>query len=80
MQPKRIPVGQFKQTCLRVLEEVRQTARPVLVTKRGTPIALVVPAPRERRDWAGCMRGSGRILGDIVAPAVEPEEWEALRS
>jgi prevent-host-death family protein len=79
MQPKRIPVGQFKRTCLRVLE-VRQTARPVLVTKRGTPVALVVPAPRERRDWAGCMRGSGRILGDIVAPAVELEEWEALRS
>lgn len=77
---KTVAAGKFKQTCLGLLEEVRQTGHPVLVTKRGRPIAQLVPVPRELRapDWRGCMRNTGSILGDIVKPASVPDDWKAL--
>jgi len=38
-------VSKFKATCLARLERVRRTGRPLLITKRGVPIAQVVPPP-----------------------------------
>jgi prevent-host-death family protein len=77
---KTIPAGQFKQTCLRLLDEVRETGRPIVITKRGDPVAQLAPlSPDARGDWSGAMRGTGRILGDLVEPATTTDEWEALR-
>ncbi len=77
---KTIPAGQFKQTCLRLLDQVRETGEVIVITKRGDPVAQLAPLPRTpESDWAGAMRGTGSILGDLVAPASEEEEWEALR-
>lgn len=74
-----IAVGKFKQTCLRLLEEVHQTGRPLLITKRGRPIAQVTPPPPEAKAvWRGAMRDRGKILGDLVAPASDPEDWKGL--
>ena len=77
-----ISISKFKATCLAVLERVRRTGIPVVVTKRGKPIAEVFPpSPRAReKGWLGSMRGSVRYIADIVSPASDPEEWEALRS
>ena len=78
---KTVPAGEFKQTCLRLLDEVRETGQPVVITKRGTPVAQLAPLPpAERKDWRGAMRGTGRILGDLVAAATDEDEWEVLRS
>jgi prevent-host-death family protein len=77
---KTIPAGEFKQRCLRLLDRVGVSGEPLVITKRGRPVAQLVPVPAEcRDDWAGSMRGTGEILGDLVAPAVGPEEWAALR-
>ncbi len=77
---KTIAAGQFKQTCLRILDEVRATGEGIVITKRGVPVAQLTPVPRsEETDWNGALRGSGEILGDLVAPVVEAEEWETLR-
>ncbi len=76
---KTVPAGQFKQTCLRLLDEVRETREPIAITKRGRPVAQLAPLPAEAAgDWEGAMRGTGRILGDLVAPAASPEDWSAL--
>lgn len=78
---KTIPAGEFKQTCLRLLDEVRETGQAVVITKRGHPVAQLTALPPERReDWRGALRGTGRILGDLVAPAADEGEWEVLRS
>ena len=69
-------ISTFKATCLAVLERVGKTGQPVLVTRFGQPVAQIVPPPSG--DWLGAMAGTGRILGDLTAPAVDPEEWEAL--
>jgi prevent-host-death family protein len=76
-----IAISEFKATCLAVLERVKKTGRPVIVTRRGEPIAQVIPpAPSERTPaWIGSMAGKARILGDIVAPATDEDEWEVLR-
>lgn len=75
-----LPISRFKATCLAALERVRKTGRPLLVTKRGVPIAQVVPPPppKAAESAFGAMRGTAEELGDIVEPLPE-EEWEALR-
>lgn len=75
-----IAVSKFKATCLAVLERVRRTGQPVLITKRGRPLAEVVPpsAATGDRRTLGVMASRGRIAGDTVGPPVGPDEWDAL--
>lgn len=75
-----ISISDFKATCLAVLDRVRRTGQPILVTRRGEPIAQVIPPPSDARpqSWLGCMTGKARITGDVVSPAAEESEWEAL--
>jgi prevent-host-death family protein len=76
-----IAISKFKATCLAVLERVRRTGRPVLVTKFGVPIAEIVPPPPppHPRGWLGSFTERARIRGDVVEPAAGPEDWEALK-
>jgi antitoxin (DNA-binding transcriptional repressor) of toxin-antitoxin stability system len=75
-----LPVSRFKATCLAVLQQVKRTRRPVLITRFGEPVAEVVPppAPTPGPDWLGAMAGRVRISGDIVGPVVEPRDWAAM--
>ena len=76
-----IAISKFKATCLSVLEQVRTTGEPVLVTKRGEPVAEIVPAsrPKEGKRKLGEGVGTARIVGDIISPVVDEQEWEVLR-
>ena len=77
-----VSISEFKAKCLGLLDRVKRTGRPLLITRRGEPIAEVVPPPPARREesWLGSAAGTGRILGDLVSPVVAPDEWEVLRS
>jgi prevent-host-death family protein len=75
-----IAISVFKARCLAVLKRVKQTGRPIVVTKFGEPIAEIVPptpAP-PAEPWLGKLKGRAKITGDIVAPAIDPSDWEAL--
>jgi len=76
-----ITISHFKATCLRVIEKVRKTQRPVRITRFGKAVAEVVPPSPEPKpaSWLGGMAGTGRILGDIVSPASDESDWEVLR-
>lgn len=75
-----IAAGQFKQTCLRLLDEVGASGEPIVITKRGKAVAQLTPVePGREADWLGAMRDRGEICGDLLAPAVDPGEWDALR-
>jgi len=80
-QPNALAISEFKATCLKVLDQVKRTGESVLVTRRGEPIAMVVPPPppEPQADWLGSFAGTARIIGDIVAPIADESEWEALR-
>jgi prevent-host-death family protein len=74
---ERMPVSKFKATCLAVLQRVKRTRRPVLITRFGEPVAEVVPPrPRaSRSDWLGAMAGRAEIIGDIVGPVTVEKDW-----
>jgi prevent-host-death family protein len=75
-----IAAGEFKQRCLRLLDEVGASGEPIVITKRGKAVAQLTPlGPESHDDWRGAMIDRGEILGDLVAPATEPQEWDALR-
>ena len=42
-QEASVPAGEFKQRCLALLDQVAETGMPIVVTKRGRPVARVVP-------------------------------------
>jgi antitoxin (DNA-binding transcriptional repressor) of toxin-antitoxin stability system len=77
----RVNISTFKATCLARLDRVKRTGRPLLVTRKGEPIAEIrPPSPSKRRArWLGSFSDTGRILGDVVAPAGAADDWEALR-
>jgi len=66
-----IPAGRFKASCLALLDRVAETGEPLVVTKRGRPVAEIVPL-RKRR--ARPLRGSVVFRGDVVGPILG--EWE----
>ena len=70
---REIPAGEFKTHCLALLDEVRDTREEIIVTKRGKPVAKLVPIGRPEIPDLSHMIG---ILGDIESPI--DEEWEVL--
>jgi prevent-host-death family protein len=78
---KTIAIAKFKATCLSILEHVRQTGEPILITKRGTPIAQVFPPPPpepNKQSAFGCMAGTAEEIEDILAP-LPAEDWDVLK-
>jgi prevent-host-death family protein len=78
---KEVAISEFKAKCLGLIDEVQKTKKPIRVTRFGKPVAEVVPpSPAARQsDWIDSMRDEIKILGDIVSPASDENEWEVLR-
>ena len=70
-----IPAGEFKAKCLKLIDEVQQQRKEIVITKRGKPVARLVPLKTEIPDIFGRMKGTVKILGDIVSPT--GEVWNA---
>ena len=75
---KTMPAGSFKVHCLRVMDEVQSRREAVVITKRGKPVAKLVPVEQEADDIFGFLEGKGTITGDVVSSALTPEEWGDL--
>jgi prevent-host-death family protein len=75
---KKMAAGVFKVHCLAVMDEVQSKREAVLITKRGKPVAKLVPADKDTDDFYGFFAGKGTITGDVVAPAFSPEDWGDL--
>lgn len=72
-----IAAGEFKAKCLKLIDEVSETRKPLVITKRGKPVARLVPEPLKERKLFGSMKGSVTILGDIISPL--DVEWDAMK-
>jgi len=70
-----VPISKFKATCLALLDRVKRTGRPLMITRKGEPVAQVFPppAPEKPESWLGSFRTTGKIEGDIIAPM----SWKA---
>lgn len=72
----KIAAGQFKTKCLQLMDQVQQTREEVVITKRGKPLAKLVPVLEAEFDTiVGYLPGSVQVVGNIVSPV--DERWEA---
>lgn len=72
----KISAAEFKAKCLKLLDQVASTHQPLVITKRGKPVAKLVPIEEEASTpLFGYMKGTLTIVGDIVAPL--DEAWSA---
>ena len=74
---RRISAAEFKTNCLRLMDDVAKRRAPIIITKRGKPVAKLVPLDEEPIDIFGRMAGTIRICGDIVSPTGEVWEGDA---
>jgi prevent-host-death family protein len=75
MKPREVQASLFKAQCLGLLDEVAATGQPIVVTKRGKPVAQVVPV-----EEPPSLRGTVTILvseEELLAPI--DEVWDAER-
>jgi len=75
VMPEKIAAGKFKAKCLGLLDEVQRQRKEIVITKRGKPVAKLVPISGDRPSFIGSMKGTMEIVGDIVSPI--DVGWEA---
>lgn len=75
----KVAATEFKAKCLRLMEQVNRTRRPVSITKHGRVVAQLVPPPPEAAASWQRLRGSIVRARDVSSPAVRPKEIRALR-
>ena len=78
MKTRTMPAGKFKAQCLAVMDEVQKKRQTVVITKRGKPVAKLIPIDDGKDEFFGRWKGKIKIHDDIVAPAATPEEWGDL--
>jgi prevent-host-death family protein len=69
---RQIPAAKFKEQCLALLEQVDPDG--IVITKRGKPIAKLIPLGTDSASLIGSLRGKLRIKGDIISTGVK---WHA---
>jgi len=71
-----IPAAAFKAECLKLMDQVEKTREPIIITKHGRPVAQLAPVSPGPRSLFGYMKGTMKIVGDIVSPV--GGDWSAL--
>jgi len=72
---KTIPASAFKARCLTLMEDVRSTKRPLVITKRGKPVAKLVPMDDPNEEFIGRLKGVFEVAPDLDSD--RPEAWES---
>jgi prevent-host-death family protein len=76
---KKMAAGSFKTNCLKVMDEVQARHETIIITKHGKPVAKLVPVNTETDEIYNFMAGKVSITGDVISPALSPEEWGDLK-
>jgi prevent-host-death family protein len=72
---QQIAAGEFKARCLHLLDEVQRSRKEILITKRGRPVARLVPADSRVPALLGRLKGSIEIHGSLIPST--GETWDA---
>jgi len=75
---KKIAAGSFKTRCLAIMDEVQAKREAVLITKHGKPVAKLVPVDADFDEIYNFLAGKGSVTGDVISPALSPEDWGEL--
>ena len=66
-----VPAGEFKAKCLAIFDEVERAGRSFVVTKRGRPVARVVPLAVGRSSLLGSVLHEEDLLSPVDS------DWDA---
>ena len=69
---KSIAAGRFKNVCLKMLDDVAESKTPVVITKRGRPVATLVPYTPRRKPGL-----KGSVLKETGDPFGTGDAWDA---
>jgi prevent-host-death family protein len=69
-----VAAAKFKANCLRLMDEVARERQSIIITKRGKPVAKLVPIEQGSMNLFGRMAGTAKICGDIINP-IEDAGW-----
>ena len=81
MDAMQVSAAEFKAKCLRIIQQMGSDGRPVTITRRGRPVALLSPLPPEEAapPFVGMMRGTVLGYDAPFSPAAPASDWSALR-
>lgn len=71
---KQITAAQFRERCLALLDEVDPDG--IVITKRGKPVAKLIPFETDSARLIGSLKGKLRIKGDILSTG---SRWDGER-
>lgn len=75
---KTITMSVLQTQCVAVVEEVTTTGEAVTIVHHGHPVAQLIPSPQPSGPFPqAALRGTVHIHGDIEAPVLPPDAWEA---
>jgi prevent-host-death family protein len=69
---KTIPAARFKEHCLAILDEVDPDG--IVITKRGRPVAKLIPIGADSESLIGSLAGKIQIRGDVYSTGLR---WDA---
>ena len=76
-----VHLSNFKENIYSIIDTVINSRQPILISDKGKTLVKIVPfTQRESTSWLGSMRGTGKIIGDIISPAENSHVWEVLSS
>ncbi len=74
-----IQLSNFQKNIYSIIDTVVHSRQPVLISDKGKSLVKIVPLSySEQVSWLECMRGKGKIIGDIISPAEDTNAWEVL--
>jgi prevent-host-death family protein len=74
-QTREIAAGEFKAKCLQLMEEVNEQGIELIITKRGKPVARLLPAEQPKLSPFGYMKGRGHVVDDYDIVKSDPTDW-----
>ena len=69
---KRIEAAKFKEQCLSLIDRVDRDG--IVITKRGRPVAKLIPVGADSASLIGSLKGKLKIKGDLLSTGVR---WDA---
>jgi len=70
--PQTIGAARFKEQCLALLDRLGPDG--LVITKRGKPVARVLPYDRDSASLIGSLRDKVKVKGDIMSTGIR---WDA---
>lgn len=76
---KKIAAGVFKTNCLSLMDELQMKREPMIITKRGKPVAKIVPVEKDTDEIFGFLKDRITIVDDVIKPVIPVTEWDRLK-